>query len=168
MHGVSSIGLYGHYLSGSVGSSSGSDSLYPGVPVQTTPTGFSSSLGDLPEQFLRRSIHDVGNSFQGPTDTEREWKGLYTLRAGVEEEFGKLVHVTSTSTSALLRAWEMFADSKYLWSPGILTYRDVLKGSAPQTPTEIFTFATLSFVISNMLFDCGNIQREQMLQVLPR
>ena len=100
---------------------------------------------------------------------DKAWRGLWSLKAGMESEFQRFNEVAAQSTPSTLRQLHaQFPNSKALADRGILVYRDVLEGPLPDTLTDVFAFASVSHAVSEILVGRKRMQEAHVLTGLTR
>ncbi|KAF5003056.1 hypothetical protein FDECE_10367 [Fusarium decemcellulare] len=123
---------------------------------------------DLPQDLSLQPFDEIPNATQQDNDNvssaQRAWSGIRSLRQGIRDEYQRFNSLPLVSTSPRVsQLRDSYPDAETLGHMGILTYRDVLNGVLPRTMAEIFAFASLSFVISTLLFHRGRIRNDQIL-----
>lgn len=110
------------------------------------------------------------NSPVQPTRADdKAWRGLWSLKTGMEAEFQRFSDVAAQSTPSTLRQLHaQFPNSKALVDRGILVYRDVLEGPLPDTLADVFAFASVSHAVSEILVGRKRMQEAHVLSGLAR
>ncbi|KAF4458204.1 hypothetical protein FALBO_15063 [Fusarium albosuccineum] len=118
------------------------------LPPSIDLIGLQFESSDLTQDLSFEPFDEIPNATQPDNDNvssaERAWSGIRSLRQRIRDEYQRF-------------------NSLPLKLMGILAYRDVLHGVLPETMAEIFAFASLSFVISTLLFRQGRIRNDQIL-----
>jgi hypothetical protein len=95
---------------------------------------------------------------------ESQWATIRSLRKASMLHYNQFAKVTADSTNADIRKLrKSYVTAKKLLEMGILTFRQVLHGQNPTTLVDIFSFASLSYVISKTLHAKGHIDESDIL-----
>lgn len=126
--------------------------------------------------ILNNSLSAKGAPLSYGSDTPRpsasQWEALQTLRDGVDIMFGHFENLAANDTvhSPIIdRLRETYGDSKGMRQSGLLTYKDILQGMAPENLRleEIFAFSCLSYSLAKFLFVKGKLNETAVLGGLP-
>ena len=90
---------------------------------------------------------------------------LKNVARGIKRERKKMIKFCTASTSAtaaqLPRSYKTAQD---LSNRGLLVFRNILRHrSTPNTLVDVFAVATVSYVLSKLLFERGRMKREEIL-----
>ncbi|KAJ3529889.1 hypothetical protein NM208_g9558 [Fusarium decemcellulare] len=138
------------------------------LPPSVDLIGLQFESSGLPQDLSFEPFDEIPNATQPDNDNvsgaERAWSGIRSLRQGIRDEYQRFNSLPLVSTSpGVSQLRDSYPDAETLGHMGILAYRDVLHGVLPETMAEIFAFASLSFVISTLLFRQGRIRNDQIL-----
>ncbi|KID87968.1 hypothetical protein MGU_04797 [Metarhizium guizhouense ARSEF 977] len=143
-------------LEGTAIAASSTDHLIVGMD---DPTAFARERAPtIPENVY------VMPTAKSTTRAERAWTGIRCLRRGMRREFRRFRDLTEAATSLhITKLRGAFPSRAQLADRAMLTYRDVLGGARPRTLAEIFAFASLTHVISTLLYRRGCLRRGDIL-----
>ncbi len=140
------------------------------LPVSLPPRSTAHSKPDERSHNAPNNKTQKPNSPAQPTRADdKAWRGLWSLKAGMESEFQRFNEVAIQSTPSTLRQLQaQFPNSKALADRGILVYRDVLEGPLPDTLADVFAFASVSHAVSEILVGRKRMQQADVLSGLTR
>jgi hypothetical protein len=108
------------------------------------------------------------NNLSRTVPDEEQWSNLRTLRSASNVLHRKVLSVLRSSdqtihhlknANTIRRLRQQCKGSSEFLNTGILTFRNVLRGSTPSTLKEVLAFVCLSYVMSEVLHSKGNIDR---------
>ncbi|KAG7060474.1 fructose-bisphosphate aldolase class-II [Colletotrichum scovillei] len=144
------------------------DSTFPGFSWTLEESILHSDITDLDLEELgaKCAKEEIRTN-----EIRRAWSGLRDLRKGLEQQHYQLRGVAfeeenSTKIQELLL--NNYTSPRRMGEIGILAYRDVLDFVVPDTLAEVVAFASVSYVISNLLLQRGRIAETDVLSGLQR
>ncbi|GKT97676.1 hypothetical protein Ct61P_15526 [Colletotrichum tofieldiae] len=150
----------------------GHHSIEPGINFQADIVY--ADLEELEASCTPESDDDV-RTWKRPRQADstdgikRAWSGLQSLRKGLEHQHRRLKSIASSASSTNIRKLsEAYGSPKRMGEMGILSYRDVIDFVVPDTLAEVVAFASVSYVISDLLFQRGRIAQTDILSGLQR
>ena len=132
------------------------------------------SLGGLDvaqdDPSCRHSSLSPGKDVSGPSDSQ--WEALKILRDGVDllyAHFEKLDEGEGAHANVIGRLRQSYGDARGMRQSGLLTYKDILQGIAPEELRleEIFAFSCLSYSLAKFLHVKGRLSESAVLRGLP-
>lgn len=93
-----------------------------------------------------------------------DWSSIRNVKEGSEHIWQRFDALAETlNQPAINQIRNKYNDAKGLRETGVFTFRDVVSGTAPNDLRQVFAFATLSYVISCLLYRENRIPKRDIL-----
>ena len=93
-----------------------------------------------------------------------DWSSIRNVKEGSEHIWQRFDALAETlNQPAINQIRNKYNDAKGLRETGVFTFRDIVSGTAPNDLRQIFAFATLSYVISCLLYRENRIAKRDIL-----
>ncbi|KAI3537967.1 hypothetical protein CSPX01_09764 [Colletotrichum filicis] len=106
---------------------------------------------------------------ESTNEIELAWYSLRAVRRGMKEQHQRLINIASgTSYDNIRKLSKICFSADRMVEMGILTYRDVLYSTVPDTLAEVVAFFSLSKVILDLLAQRARVVKTNILPSLKR